>query len=57
VLATLKIIIVSLLILNSIIGGCIYLTQGVTPYASLIGILFAAAGISILNRQGRNEED
>lgn len=53
----LKIMTASLLLLNAVVGGYIYLTQGITPYASLIGVLFAAAGLSLLDREGKNEED
>lgn len=56
-ISTLKVITAFLLTLNAVIGGYIYLTQGVTPYASLIGVLFAAMGLSLLDNRDRNEED
>lgn len=56
-ISTLKAITTFLLVLNAAVGGYIYLTQGTTPYASLIGVLFAAMGLSLLDSRDRNEED
>lgn len=53
----LKVITIFLLLLNLSIGVLVFLTQGVTPYASLIGAFFAAAGLSVLDSKGRSEED
>lgn len=53
----LKVITISLLLLNLLVSVFVFLTQGRTPYISLIGALFAAAGLSVLDSRGRSEED
>lgn len=56
-LLTLKNISAFLLILNLAIAVIVFLTQGKTPFVSLIGALFSAASLSITDNKGKNEED
>jgi hypothetical protein len=56
-LLTLKHVSAFLLILNLAIAVIVFLTQGKTPFVSLIGALFSAASLSIADNKGKNEED
>ena len=54
---TLKFITIFLLFLNAAVGVASFLISGKVPYANLIGMMFAAAGLSILDNRSKSEED
>ena len=53
----LKFVTIFLLFLNAAVGITSFLIRGQVPYVNLIGMMFAAAGLSILDSRGKNEED
>lgn len=54
---TLKFVTIFLLFLNATVGITSFLITGQVPYVNLIGMMFAAAGLSILDSRGKSEED
>jgi hypothetical protein len=54
---TLKFVTIFLLFLNAAVGITSFLITGQVPYANLIGMMFAAVGLSILDNRDKSEED